>query len=192
MGAGTDYQHAWPPQSLSHLWDETQRGVGVHNHHLSPDTAERFSAKVQCFECHAPVNSFNDSSHIDPTMNGKAKITFGALARHSLGGVVPNPTYDPAANTCSQVYCHGYFIGGNLNFQPVFNNPESVVCGSCHGNPTTGNPNPSSYPHTPYFDNMCYLCHNKVIDSTMTIIHPERHINGQVDLNIVPDNKKIR
>ncbi len=188
------YTHSWPPQSLSHLWDETDRGVGAHNHHLSPDSTERYSARVACSECHLHLASFDDPNHIDSTRHGAALITFGVLAHNSIGGgVTPNPTYDPVTNSCSQVYCHGYFKNGNLNFQPTFNNPESVTCGSCHGDPISGNPTPGAPnnfqpPHYSFFTiNTCWQCHSSVIDSSGTIIAPSLHINGQI--NVFPEDK---
>jgi len=182
-----NYMHNWPPQSINHLWSETDRGVGVHNHHLSPDSTERFSKQVSCTECHTQVNSLNDTNHIIPSMNGAAKITFGTLAHTVFHNVVPNPSYDANTNSCSQVYCHGYFYGGNKNAQPVFNDPNTVACGTCHGNPATGNPTPlvnGGYeaPHWSTLTiNQCYYCHGMVIDSTGNIFATSLHIDGVVE-----------
>jgi predicted CxxxxCH...CXXCH cytochrome family protein len=177
--------HYYPPRALNGDSLETDRGVGVHYHHLSADTNERYSRQVQCIECHLQVNNFNDTSHINPNRHGKAQIIFGLLAHNVLpfGNIVPNPSYDSASNSCSQVYCHGYFAGGNLNFQPVFNDPESVTCGSCHGDPQTGNPNPiGTTRHGVWFTiHTCWQCHNDVIDSSGTIIAPSKHIDGVVE-----------
>lgn len=183
------YLHNWPPQSLNHLWGETERGVGSHNHHLSPNSTERYSKQVPCIECHAQVNTFSDTNHIDTTRHGAAKLTFGPLAHTIFHNIVPNPSYDSVSNTCSSVYCHGYFYGGNQNFKPVFNDPNSVTCGSCHGNPVTGDPTPlvnGGY-EAPHFAGLwndsthhCYWCHY-TIDSTGTIIAPSLHIDGVVE-----------
>ena len=177
--------HSYPPRALNGDSLETDRGVGSHYHHLAEDTTERYSRKVECIECHLEVNNFDDTNHINPNRHGKAQITFGPLAHNILpiGNVVPNPSYNSSSNTCSQVYCHGYFAGGNLNFQPVFNDPESVTCGSCHGDPQTGNPNPiGTTRHGSWLTiHDCWTCHNRVIDSSGMIIAPSLHIDGTVE-----------
>ncbi|MGA2667540.1 MAG: hypothetical protein ABSF32_01335 [Ignavibacteria bacterium] len=177
--------HYYPPRALNGDTLETDRGVGAHYHHLATDSTERYSRRVECTECHLLVNHFNDTSHINPNRHGKAQIIFGALAHNVLpfGNIVPHPSYDSTSNSCSQVYCHGYFIHGNLNFQPVFNDPESVTCGSCHGDPVTGNPNPLNDPNRHHFSiTDCWQCHYQVIDSTGTIIAPSLHIDGTVEV----------
>lgn len=182
--------HPYPPFSLGGDSLETDRGVGVHNHHLSPDTLERYSRQVRCVSCHQTVNNFNDLTHFQNSQ-GQATIHFDSLALNVLPGdtLVPNPAYDRAANKCSNVYCHGYFKQGNRNFQPVFNDPESVTCGSCHGDPISGNPTPG-YPNNvlpPHFQFLtihdCYLCHNATINANGDIIRVSNHINGVVDRN---------
>jgi predicted CxxxxCH...CXXCH cytochrome family protein len=181
--------HPYPPLSLKGDSLETDRGVGVHYHHLSSDTNERYSRQVECIECHEQVNSFGDTSHINLNRHNKAQIIFGPLAHTTIGGGInPDPSYDVNTNTCSHVYCHGYFNNGNLNFQPTFNDPESVVCGSCHGDPITGNPNPKPNgvyvpPHRQDFTiNRCYECHSSVIDASGTIVTPSKHINGVINV----------
>jgi predicted CxxxxCH...CXXCH cytochrome family protein len=184
-----DPTRPFPPRALNGDTLETDRGVGAHYHHLATDTTERYSRRVECIECHEQVNSFNDTSHINPARNGVAQIIFGPLAHTSIGGgITPDPSYNRTSNTCSHVYCHGYFVNGNLNFQPTFNNPESVVCGSCHGDPVTENPNPKpngTYvpPHREEFTiHTCYQCHSSVIDSSGTIVVPSKHINGIINV----------
>jgi hypothetical protein len=74
------------------------------------------------------------------------------------------------------------FKNGNQDAAPVHNNPGSVYCGTCHGNPSTGNPlpggtHPNLYPNL----NQCYLCHGGVINQNGTFKDKTRHINGIVD-----------
>jgi predicted CxxxxCH...CXXCH cytochrome family protein len=119
-----------------------------------------------------------------------AEITFGPLARKQIiGGVIPNPQWNSADATCSNVYCHGKFNGGNQENVVTFNNPGSAVCGSCHGNPTTGNPKPSTPTHT-FFPNLdrfgCAGCHRITIDSSGTIVRPDLHVNGEINFSETP------
>ncbi|MBZ0204343.1 MAG: CxxxxCH/CxxCH domain-containing protein [Ignavibacteria bacterium] len=181
-------QHIYPPKSLNNDSLETDRGVGVHDHHLNPNTNVRYSAQVRCVSCHKTVNSFSDPVHIQNT-NNTATIFFDSLALNVLPGdtIVPNPVYDPVTNKCSNVYCHGNFKNGNRGFEPVFNNPESVVCGSCHGNATTGNPTPGTNgnilpPHYSFMTSQtCYICHGSVINSQGQIFNQNLHLNGVIN-----------
>jgi predicted CxxxxCH...CXXCH cytochrome family protein len=182
-------EHPYPPRSLSGQVEPTYLGVGSHESHLNPDSTERFSRKVDCSECHDPVTHFNDPSHIGPNPDNRAEIIFGSLARNSLpGDSIPHPIYD-GNGKCSNVYCHGNFRQGNRNAQPVFNNPGSVVCGSCHGDPAMGNPTPGApnnfqSPHFSFYTiQFCANCHGSVIDSSGSFVNKSRHVNGQVDLN---------
>jgi predicted CxxxxCH...CXXCH cytochrome family protein len=174
-------QHIYPPKSLSGHLLPTEQGVGAHDIHLTLDSTQRYSARVLCTECHLPVNSFNDTNHIGLNP-GSAEIIFGTLAKTTTQGFIPNPVWNSTTQTCSNTYCHGYFKGGNSTAQPVFNNPNSVVCGSCHGNPTTGDPKPLTGHQ--YFPDQCYYCHGIVVDSSRTIINKYKHVNGVIDYNI--------
>jgi predicted CxxxxCH...CXXCH cytochrome family protein len=181
--------HSYPPKGLHGETAETYYGVGAHETHLSEDSTRRFSAQVECNECHTPINGFNDPNHIGPNPNGHADITFGNLARTVLhsGDSIPSPNYSYSLNKCSSVYCHGYFTGGNKNVQPQFNDANSVVCGSCHGDPVSGNPNPGypnnvQPPHLASFTiTKCYLCHGGMINNQGVITKKYLHINGVVN-----------
>lgn len=177
--------HANPPKALNGDTAISSLGVGVHVSHLDA-TISRYGATVRCDNgCHTPVIAFSDSSHIGPNPDGIADINFGALAKEQLHIHVPNPQWNRSTGTCSDVYCHGAFDGGNINFTPTWTNPSSVVCGSCHGDSQTGNPRPlpwSGYTHNPqYTINDCVMCHFAVVDSSGNIIAPEKHINGIIN-----------
>jgi|WetSurMetagenome_2_1015567.scaffolds.fasta_scaffold17365_5 predicted CxxxxCH...CXXCH cytochrome family protein len=174
-------QNIYPPKSLSGHLLPTEQGVGAHDIHLTLDSAQRFSARVSCFECHLPVSSFRDTNHIGLNP-GTAEVVFGTLAKTLTPGYSPNPIWDRNTQKCSNVYCHGYFKNGNPTAQPTFTDPNSVVCGSCHGDPNTGNPKPITGHQ--YFPDKCWYCHSTVIDSNNVIINKYRHINGVVDYNI--------
>ncbi|MFA5404486.1 MAG: CxxxxCH/CxxCH domain-containing protein [Ignavibacteria bacterium] len=174
-------QHIYPPKSLLGHTLPTEQGVGAHYVHLNSDSSVRYSAKVSCGECHIPIGSFSDTNHIGWNP-GVANVVFGNLARTITEGFTPNPVWNKTAQTCSNVYCHGYFKGGNPNTQPIFTDPNSVACGSCHGTPITGNSKPIST-HQYYPDN-CGYCHGSVIDTNYVFVNKQRHINGVIDFNI--------
>jgi len=179
--AGT--QNSWPPKSLLGHTLNTEQGVGAHDKHLTTDTTQRQTAVVECSECHTPLTGFNDPNHFG-TNPGTAEIIFGTLAKTVTEGVTPNPQWNGATQTCSNTYCHGTFKNGNPGAAPIFNNPGSVFCGTCHGNSTNQNPLPGGT-HPTYYPslNQCYLCHGGVINQDGTFKDKSRHINGIVDFS---------
>lgn len=164
--------HANPPKGLHGETSDTSIHVGAHFTHLN-DTA-RFSAFVACSECHTPVNEFSDTNHIGPNPDGIADIHFGDLARRVLfPGVTPNPQWNRNTASCSGVYCHGTFVGGNVNNSPTWTNPNSAACGTCHGLPPTHNHDPG------WTITQCGECHSATMtEGQSTITHPEKHVNG--------------
>ncbi len=69
------------------------------------------------------------------------------LSKTPSDGITPNPVWNRTTATCSGVYCHGDFKNGNYRLLnpppvPVWTNPSSVHCGTCHGDPATGDPIP--------------------------------------------------
>lgn len=163
--------------------------VGAHFAHLYEN---ELGKQVDCNQCHTVPNSFAAAGHID-SQNG-AEIAFGSLTKlktnspgaysqtSTLPEIVPNPSYNSSTKTCSNVYCHGYFKNGNTINAVSFNGGSSAVnCGSCHGNPTTGNPLPGG--SHPVVQN-CSFCHGDVVSvngNTYTIIDISKHINGKLN-----------
>lgn len=176
-----------PPKALNGQTSISYIGVGVHAAHLD---STKWSAKVECYECHQELTSFNDSAHIGSNPDGIAEVVFGSLARTSIGGgITPDPGWNRTDAKCSNIYCHGTFKNGNLNTVADWVQPSSVYCGTCHGDPATQNPNPKPNgvyisPHFSYWTlNDCYLCHNQVMNTAGDIIDKSKHINGEVNFN---------
>jgi predicted CxxxxCH...CXXCH cytochrome family protein len=109
--------HGQPPDTNAHLAHVSGGGLGV---------------AVACGECHVIPTTIGQPGHIE----NPAPVTFGPLA--SKNGL--SPTFDPATQTCSNVYCHGNF---NLSKAPPATPPApnwsagstAVACGSCHDLP---------------------------------------------------------
>jgi predicted CxxxxCH...CXXCH cytochrome family protein len=167
--------HANPPKGLHGETSDTSIHVGAHFTHLN-DTA-RFSAFVQCNECHTPVNSFSDTNHIGPNPDGIAEINFGPLANTYLGeGVYPDPQWNESTASCSGTYCHGSFKGGNVNNIVTWTQPGGASCGTCHSLPPTFRHDPS------WIITRCGECHSATMDNGQTeITHPEKHVNGVIN-----------
>ncbi len=68
-----------------------------------------------------------------------------------------------------------------MNTSPIWTDPNSVVCGSCHGNPNNGNPRPSGNIHSGFFINDCFSCHGSVINQSGQIINKSLHVNGVIN-----------
>lgn len=176
--------HSNPPRALNGDTLVTSLGVGVHMSHRYTT----YAAALSCNDCHRDINGFDDPNHIGSNPDGIAEIVFGTLANDTLGGPIrPNPTWDRNTATCSNVYCHGTFKQGNVNAVGVWTNPGSVVCGTCHGDPNTGNPTPRvngvfTEPHYSFMnETTCYICHGSVMNGQGSIINKDLHLNGEVN-----------
>jgi predicted CxxxxCH...CXXCH cytochrome family protein len=176
-----------PPKALNGETSTSYIGVGMHYSHLD---STKYSAKVQCVECHVELSSFDDPAHIGDAPDGIADVHFGELARKSIGGGInPDPVWNRDEAKCSNTYCHGNFVNGNPTAAANWTQSSTVYCGTCHGDPTTQNPNPKpngNYvsPHFSYWTtNDCYLCHNQVMNTAGQIIDKNKHVNGEVNFN---------
>jgi len=138
-----------------------------------------------CAECHLVPTVYTDVGHIflaDGTLDPPpAEVMLGAKAALTPEGTTraAPPTFDPATQACSNVYCHGAVAGATgpdtaaTNTRPVWTAPGTgqADCGSCHGLPPNHN-----------WSTACASCHPSVVDRDMSIIAPDKHIDGQVEL----------
>lgn len=191
-----------PPQSLDNATNTSDPGVGAHEKHLYDNV---FGLKVACGTCHTMPSSFDDPVHIDNSpgaellLSGIAGLvtndTTSEFYASELQTFTPNPSYDAAANTCSEVYCHGYFKNGNTDNAVSWTaGSTGAACGSCHGDPTTGDPLPKTSDNGGTHLNIasCNSCHSAVVDvqgGVYTIINDSLHINGK--LNVYGDEKEL-
>jgi predicted CxxxxCH...CXXCH cytochrome family protein len=86
--------------------------------------------KFDCGICHSGCIRQSDSTLIPSAIlhnNGKVDVAVSSLF---------NPTgkavYDDAAKTCSNVYCHGYFTGGDSAVVNVSDSISIRHCEACH------------------------------------------------------------
>ena len=158
---------SFPPKDIHNHSESTLVSVGAHESHMDSDLSV-----VSCDQCHVIPEDYLDEGHLG--LDNIAEITFGLLATHN--GEV-GPVWNRSDATCSDVYCHGNFTFGDVsgnNATPVWTNPGSVVCGSCHGIPPTGHIGD-------YTLEQCTLCHSSIVNSEGTIIDKTKHINGEGD-----------
>lgn len=180
-----------PPRDLSKNTSNTARGVGAHQAHLVENEIGRF---VTCTQCHNVPGRMYVAGHIDDADNRAEVIMEEERAnlvtnepstlQHdpSLPLFTPDPVYNPADLTCANTYCHGYFKNGNLNNKPVWNNPATSQCGSCHGDGTSPLPLTNSQGGSHPGSTNCSNCHGDVVDANLNIINPSKHIDGLLNL----------
>ncbi len=174
---------AYPPRDLWGDTLSTSRGVGAHVEHMTTT----LTSNVTCDACHIVPTDFLDPGHLGS--DNRAEITFNTLA---TGSGAVNPIYDADSLKCQNVYCHGSFtfyktdsenqyayadstIRGNFP-ERIWNSGEALECGTCHDLPPKGH-------FGSFTRDQCTWCHSSVIDAQGQIIAPEKHINGQKDLN---------
>lgn len=173
----------YPPRDLWGNTSYTNRGVGAHVEHMTTS----LTSNVTCQACHIVPTNFLDPGHLGS--DNRAEVNFDSLATNS--GAL-STLYDADSLSCQNVYCHGSFtfykanssnqyayadstIRGNYP-ERIWNSGEALECGSCHDLPPKGH-------FGSYTQDQCTWCHSTVVDNQGQIIAPDKHINGQIDLN---------
>ncbi len=160
---GSELYNAAPPFDLEGSTDPSSRGVGAHQIHLN---ASPTHGPVPCGECHIVPDDTYSPGHTDTKT--PAEFTPGPLA--ALEG--RTPSYDGETRSCSDVYCHlpqtDVTDPLNVSTPPVWNEPRSETCGTCHSVP----------PAPPHMQSdACFNCH-PTIDENQEFPDPTTHVNG--------------
>ena len=179
---GTLYSPAPPPDTDGNL-DPAARAVGAHRIHLTagPTIPTGFS----CNECHVVPTDWRGPGHIfnaDGSLKvGPAEVVLGPLAAQSLEDLPERrsapPIYNPEAQTCANVYCHGGALGDSSIPPPVWNRVSTdPKCDRCHGDP------PTTTHKAGWIATDCQICHGLVVDATLQVIDPSLHGDGKLTL----------
>jgi predicted CxxxxCH...CXXCH cytochrome family protein len=109
------------------------------------------------------------SCHVVPATPDAPKHNDGVTQVVLAGG----GSWDLGARTCRDSGCHGAVSG-------VWTRPraENEVCGTCHGLPP-----PSPHPQA----GACAGCHGDVVAADGSIAHPEKHVDGTVQVSTACD-----
>jgi len=180
-----------PPQDLNGNTATTERGVGAHQIHLRGTGNGKY---LTCTECHNVPGGLYTPGHIDseppaevlmsnPRANAITNDPSTSEYDQTLPLFVPDPVYNPNDLSCSNTYCHGYFKNGNLDNKPVWTDPSTSACGSCHGDGSNPLPKIPSQGGTHPANSNCEVCHGGVVDANYKIINPSKHIDGLLHLN---------
>lgn len=135
--------------------DAKTMNSGSHTPHLSYG-----GVSVECADCHDGLGS-GTASHVDQNIN----LSFLAANAGGTAGYSQGTTHAVGNNygSCSNIYCHGEFTGGNTGNDPTWNN--TAVCGTCH------NATPTTNAHTTHLglasvNLTCLDCHGHNGSST--------------------------
>jgi predicted CxxxxCH...CXXCH cytochrome family protein len=182
-----------PPTDINGNTATTERGVGAHQIHLKGGEVGR---NLTCAECHNVPGGVYTLGHVDSELpaeilmnesraNIKTNDPSTSEYDPGLDLFVPHPTYNPNDLSCANTYCHGYFKNGNLDNKPVWTNPATSACGSCHGTGTSPLPKTDAEggSHPDPSGTNCSVCHGGVLDENLNIINPSKHIDGLLNLN---------
>ncbi|MBZ0263050.1 CxxxxCH/CxxCH domain-containing protein [bacterium] len=158
--------NAAPPRDVNKNVSTDSVGVGAHQTHLNPNSA--LFAEIECSACHVVPDEVNSDRHIQDNIPHRSEVIFSGVA--SADNASPRWNHDEA--TCSSTHCHGD------GATPVWTEVGEGWgdCGSCHTMP------PSIPRHDEYAMTDCVECHSPTVDANGNIIHPEKHVNGVVDL----------
>ena len=182
-----------PPRAVNGDTAESSPDVGAHQAHLLTTIARM----LQCQSCHIVPSSVNDPGHMDTNPPRATVVIHDTLAStvSGSGSFVPHPTYDPAAHTCNDTYCHGSWRlnissapASNRGFytdtvmlgnfaSPIWNGGAAEgACGTCHDLPPKGHVNFN------WTAKECGNCHRGIVDANGNISDKTRHMNGMVDV----------
>lgn len=179
-----------PPTDLNGNTSTSERGVGAHQIHLKGGVIGR---NLTCTECHNVPGSVYTPGHVDSELPAEVLMnsTRANLITNepnttqydpTLDLFVPSPSYNPNDLTCANTYCHGYFKNGNTDNKPVWNEPSTSQCGSCHGNGSHPLPKTLAQGGSHPSNSNCEICHGEVVNEYFEIINPSKHIDGLLNL----------
>jgi len=181
-----------PPKDLNGNTATTERGVGAHQVHLKGSGNGR---NLTCTECHDVPGGYTTPGHVLDDLDPRAEVFMNNPRANLITNdpstseydpglelFVPSPAYNRNDLSCSNTYCHGYFKNGNLDNKPVWTNPATSACGSCHGNGSNPLPKIPSQGGTHPANSNCNVCHGGVVDANYKIINLSKHIDGLLNL----------
>ena len=187
-----------PPRDLSGNVLTSNRGVGAHQVHLAGNSKGK---TLSCAECHSVPGSVYQDGHIDTDVSQAEVLMNNYLANLTTNNpstsnyssqlplFEPSPEYDSESLSCSNTYCHGTFKNGNTDNAPVWNDPTTAACGTCHGNPTKATLSEKALPKTSAQGGThpdvltCSACHVGVVDANLKFIDASKHIDGKLNLS---------
>jgi len=160
---GTLESSGAPPTDLLGQTATTALGVGAHTAHVT--RTEHLA--VPCGACHPAVTDVLSAGHTLDATPGRAEVSFVSA---------PRGTGSYTAPACSDIYCHGNGItnGSVGSFVPG----APLSCVSCHPAAT------QSAGHALHTAFPCGMCHASVVSDAVTVIAPDLHVNGSIEVSM--------
>lgn len=180
-----------PPYSLAHDSLFSDRGVGGHPAMVNGSS---FFSGTDCQTCHIKPAFVLSASHFTPSgggADGRAEVGFTGLPQ-LFSSRYGSPVFDTLNGTCSNIYCHGDFPGGDTTRVVYFyGGSTEAFCGSCHVALPSDDFSRLSGEHKKH-DSLaipCITCHYATVDSSNLIQPASRkqiHVNGVFDVEFDP------
>ncbi|PKN58892.1 MAG: hypothetical protein CVU56_03460 [Deltaproteobacteria bacterium HGW-Deltaproteobacteria-14] len=168
---GTDNTTSAPPEGVDGEVNFTAMGVGAHTSHVETTTMH---LAWGCATCHGtPPVSVWTPGHIDG--DGAAEVVFDTLNGSA--------TWDAAAGSCSNLYCHGNgrAAAGTASWPT---SPPTLSCHACHQDWTNVTSSGMSGEHRKHNNEGigCNRCHADTVNSNHQITGLAKHVNGLKDV----------
>jgi len=158
---GKDNRSGAPPDDVTGRTDTAEVTVGAHTSHFG--VPHKLSKPLACGACH-PMHA--DALEPGHGVSGPAKVTVAG--------------WDRSTASCSSVYCHGNFKGGNRANAPVWTKVDQgqAQCGTCHTIPPADGPSRPGKTHHSWKD--CSECHGAGYSTSR--VNQSTHMNNSVDI----------
>ncbi len=172
-------------------------GTGSHSKHLAYffTTSDFYkcvichtyepSISLGCSSCHNMYATTEYAKHANYQIDIAFDPAFKAGGSATYNGTpVPGDGY----NSCSNTYCHGdgtSIATGTItaNTSPVWGNPGSLTCSSCHGYPPSyANSTPKANSHSSHAGRSCDTCHYGTTTDGTSVTSKVNHVNKLYNL----------
>lgn len=171
---GTDNLTGAPPLGLRGETSTGEVAVGAHTIHME---GSALADAFECSECHIVPANLIAPDHLGT--DSIAEVTWGPLAGASS-------RWNRSMATCSGVYCHGNFAGGDASNIVAWTETGQAGCGSCHD--VGANPSLLSGRHDDHIVEEgldCIECHSTVVSRQLFITDRSLHVDGGKTVSIL-------
>jgi len=165
----------------AHNFHVNQRGIGCDSCHLN-SVGSGLTHNNGDLQVTIGFSLFS-GTYLGGTYNGQSAVTYNA----SEAGTIVSSS---GLKECGNIYCHGSTMvpNGGTDTTPVWDNPATGSCGTCHGATSVSYPRRGSHPKHVRQTNAgygydCMLCHrDPLVDDSL-------HVNGKSEIMFSSDPK---
>ncbi len=135
-----------------------------------PRTGAHWAHQPFCSTCHQVPAETTESVQHHASGDASTLIAFSGLALADAGPEAAAPAWDPAAQRCTNTYCHGAA-------SPKWTTTTQIQCNGCHAAPPANHARWQRVASTPA---ACATCHPDPGDGSAG----PTHVNGAVDITV--------